>query len=179
MHCITTFQSTMNHIWWWAHKIIMNYKQKACSLCWKMNILPAMGGLNRRGGSPDLGPGEAGRRGVHPLPSPHAHLCAQTHFPSLSFSLWLLSHPYSLPPSFSSSLFSPSLFYYFWAQALSLVLFQSLLSLSLPFSTFPLSLPSAFYKTLPLPPSLGTGTHSLYLLYWLYFDYTFSMFSYV
>lgn len=93
-------------------------------------------------------------------PTSYTCLYSQTHFPSLTFSLMLLSHlsslPYSSPP-FSSFFSSPSPFPYFWSQALSLVFFQSLLSLSLSFFSFPLSLPPSLLLTSTLLPPVSSS----------------------
>ena len=93
-------------IWQWSQKIMWT---TANSLpCWNkrldltkmLNILLAMGGLNRQGGSPALGPGA--RRGwgggsLPPLPCTHTHTGVHklTSLPSVSlfflyFYCWLL-----------------------------------------------------------------------------------------
>lgn len=103
------------HIRWWSHKIIMECKQKVYFQCGKkrldsitmLNLLLALGGLNRWGGSaccppvvyrPTRGAGvdEGVRAGEEAAWSClhqrlHTHSCAHAHFPFLCFSFSLSS----------------------------------------------------------------------------------------
>lgn len=115
--------------------------------------------------------GEDGSWKHTPLPVPcpplhthphvqHAHFSVQTHFPSLSFSLPFL----------------PVLF--FTLMRICLGVFQSPLSISLPFVSLSPSLSSSSWAALPLQPSsYSLNAHTLSFI--PYFHCTFSMFSYV
>lgn len=124
---------------------------------------------------PEVGRGQKGRepfltqRKVKTAPQPpvhiHTHLCAQTHFPSLSVSFWLLSHPSSLPPSLP--LYPPLL--YFIISALKLYLWFCFNFFS-PFLSPPLPSLSSFFLTSTLPswvpaPPAQTRAHNHFIFY--------------